>query len=295
MAHVWNTVPDTETNITPFQAEHGMACRTIAESVLQHPPAEGLPATASDLRTIAVSVNAFLEHISNVKAVEKAQTAIRLNAAGNSRIEYKVGDQVGFYLPPDDKAARAMGKKQKHMLQYVGPGEITEVLSPNNTSFRIRYQNRYYQRNVMHLSKYTSMNQVPGDLQVALDNEITVGCFIAVLDDSDDKLYHVAKVIDITDQHTTLHYYGTRGRQLRGCVWKALYIEPGSNHIVQHQLESLVRNWTRFTGVIDTRIRDDSLVILANLGFTDAMKINAATRKILNKTKYKHHRMGRTW
>ena len=88
-----------------------------------------------------------------------------------------------FYLPPDDKAARAMGKKQKHMLQYVGPGEITEVLSPNNTSFRIRYQNRYYQRNVMHLSKYTSMNQVPGDLQVALDNEITVGCFIAVLDD----------------------------------------------------------------------------------------------------------------
>ena len=75
---------------------------------LQHPPAEGLPATASDLRTIAISVNAFLEHIGNVKSVEKAQTAIRLNAAGNSRIEYKVGDQVGFYLPPDDKAARAM-------------------------------------------------------------------------------------------------------------------------------------------------------------------------------------------
>ena len=72
MAHVWNTVPDSETGITPFQAEHGMPCRSIAESILEHPPAEGLPATASDLRSIAVSVHAFNEHISNVKAVEKA-------------------------------------------------------------------------------------------------------------------------------------------------------------------------------------------------------------------------------
>ena len=27
MAHVWNTVPDSETGITPFQDEHGMPCR----------------------------------------------------------------------------------------------------------------------------------------------------------------------------------------------------------------------------------------------------------------------------
>ena len=114
MAHVWNTVTDSETGITPFQAEHGMPCRSIAESILQQPPAEGLPATADDLKSIAVSVHAFNEHISNVKAVEKAQTAIRLNASGNSRIHYQVGDQVGFYLPPDDKTAKAMGKKKKH-------------------------------------------------------------------------------------------------------------------------------------------------------------------------------------
>ena len=97
-----------------------------------------------------------MEAINNVKSVEKAQAAKRLNASGNSRIEYKVGDQVGFYLPPDDKAAKAMGKKKKHMLQYAGPGEIVKSLSPNNTAFRIRYQNRFYERNVMHLSKYTS-------------------------------------------------------------------------------------------------------------------------------------------
>ena len=96
MAHVWNTTPDSETGITPFEAEHGMPCRSIAESILQNPPSEGLPASADDLKSIAVSVRAFMEHITNVKAVEKAQTAIRLNAAGNSKIDYNIGDQVGF-------------------------------------------------------------------------------------------------------------------------------------------------------------------------------------------------------
>ena len=296
MAHVWNTVPDSETGVTPFQAEHGMPCRSIAESILQQPPAEGLPATADDLKSIAVSVNAFIEHISNVKAVEKAQAAIRLNANGTSRIQYNVGDKVGFYLPPSDEAAKAMGKKKKHMLQFVGPGEIVQVLSPNNTAFRIRYQGRHYERNVMHLSKYKSADIVPGDLQIAVDNEVTVGSFIAVLDDDSDTHYHVAKVIDITDEHTKLHYYGTKGRKLRGAKWVSLFHHPGTNEVIQHEPNhAYVRNWAMYTGTIDTRARDDSLVVLANLGLNPSMRLNAATKRLLERTKYKHHVIGRTW
>ena len=41
IAHVWNTVPDSDTNITPFEAEHGMKCRSVAESILQNPPQKG--------------------------------------------------------------------------------------------------------------------------------------------------------------------------------------------------------------------------------------------------------------
>ena len=116
--------------ITPFEAEHGMPCRTIAESILQQPPQEGLPASVHDLKSIAISVNAFIEQISNVKVVEKAQTAIRLNADGTSKVDYDLGDQVSFFLPPNEEAARAMVKKKKHILQYSGPGEIIEILSP---------------------------------------------------------------------------------------------------------------------------------------------------------------------
>ena len=294
IAHVWNTVPDSDTGITPFQAEHGMPCRSIAESILQQPPAEGLPATADDLKSIVVSVNAFMEQMTNVKAVEKAQTAIRLNADGTSRIQYRIGDQVSFYLPPSEEAAKSMGKKKKHMLQFVGPGEIVEVLSPNNTAFRIKYQGRHYQRNVMHLNKYTSPDQVPGDIQIALDPEVTVGSFVAVLDETGDARYHVAKVIDITDQNMMVHYYGTKSRQLRGAKWVSLYHHPGTNQIVQHEIQTYARNWTRLTGDIKTGPDDDSLVILANLGLTDTMRLNAVTKRLLNRTKYGHHILGRT-
>ena len=79
IVHVWNTTPDSDTNITLFEVKHGMKCRSIVESVLENPPPEGLPANADDLREIVTSVNVFIEQINNVKAVEKALTTIRLN------------------------------------------------------------------------------------------------------------------------------------------------------------------------------------------------------------------------
>jgi len=35
LTHVWNTVADSDTGITPFEAEHGMKCRGIAECILE--------------------------------------------------------------------------------------------------------------------------------------------------------------------------------------------------------------------------------------------------------------------
>ena len=88
-----------------------------------------------------------MEQITNVKDVQRSQTVLRLNADGTSRVEYKkvrVGDQVKFFLPLSEEAIRAMGKKKKHMIQFSGSVEIVEVLSPNNTTFRMLYQARHY-------------------------------------------------------------------------------------------------------------------------------------------------------
>ena len=291
MAHVWNTVPDSDTGITPFEAMHGMKCRSILDSIVDHPPKEGLPAKADDLRTIAVSVNAFIEAIKNVKAVEKAQTAQRLNSNGTSKVKYSLGDKVGFFLPPDQETAKRMNKKKKHILRYTGPGELVKSLSSNGTSWKILYKGRHYDRNVQHLTPYTAIDEVPAALQIAHDNTIWVGSFVAVIDNAEDRRYHIAQVVDMTDTNTTLHYMGTKSKTLRSAQWKLLYHHPGTGEVVTEQPANLIRNWMRFTGVIDTTTPEDSLIIQANIGFTDTMRVNAVSRDFLRRLPFKHHIM----
>jgi len=295
MAHVWNTVPDSDTGITPFEAQHGMKCRSVLDSVLENPPREGLPATAGDLRSIATSVNAFIEHIKNVKAVEKTQAALKLNADGTSKIEYNLGDKVGFFLPPDEETVRQMNKKKKHILRYVGPGELVEALSPNGTSWKILYKGRHYNRSVTHLTPYRARGEVPPALQVAHDDSVWVGSYVAVQDNSEDNYFHIGQVIDITDQLTTIHYMGTRSRNLRSAVWKKLYHHPGTRQVVNEQPENLIQNWTRFTGEVPTQHRNDSLIVLSNLGFIKNGILNAVSRNMLSRLPLGHHIMRRTW
>ena len=114
MTHVWNNTPDSDTGVTPFEAEHGMPMRGVAESLTENPPPEGLPADANDIEAIAASAHAYAELIRNIKAVEKTRAAERLNARGSSKIEYKIGDRVTFFLPPNDKQAKALLKNPKH-------------------------------------------------------------------------------------------------------------------------------------------------------------------------------------
>ena len=240
--HVWNCTPDSDTNITPFEAEHGMACRSIAESVLQNPPAEGLPASADDLKTITTAAAAFNEVISNIKAVERHNAAQKLNAYGQPLRDFAIGDKVTFYLPPSQKEAQKMGKNPKHMLQYQGPGIITESLSDNNTSFAIKYNNRTYKRNIIHISQHTSTQPVPANLQLHIDNSLNVGSFVAVLDNTNDDHYHLAKIMTVDDHTTTVHYYATYGKRLRSAVWKPLYQLPHTNQIVMTKPNTINRN-----------------------------------------------------
>ena len=118
-----------------------MSCRSVAESLVENPPVEGLPATACDLHRIAIAASAFNEVISNIKAYERANAGNNLNAYGQPLREFAVGDRVTFYLPPSQAEAEKMGKNPKHMLQYQGPVIITEALSNNNTSFAIKFNN----------------------------------------------------------------------------------------------------------------------------------------------------------
>jgi len=148
----------------------------------------------------------------------------------------------------------------------------------------------------MHISPYLTENVVPAQLQVYIDNTVSVGTFVAVLDSDTDIKYHIVKVIDIGEQTTTLHYYATRSKNLREALWRPLYAQPHTNKVVMENPNTIYRNHTLYTGNIDTKPIDDSLIILPNVGMTERMRIDKRSRMILkNKRRYTHHRLGLTW
>ena len=98
--HVWNTTPDSDTNVTPFEAEHDIPIHTVAQSLTENPPPEGLPADSNDLTTIERSHETYLKLLVNVKTVEKVIVTRNLNERGFTKITYQVGDRVTFFLSP---------------------------------------------------------------------------------------------------------------------------------------------------------------------------------------------------
>ena len=295
MEHVWNDAIDSETGVSPFEAEHGMPMRGVAEALLENPPREGLPACANDLRTIAKSARAYAEHLARVKAVEKALAAMRLNAKGYSKHEYHLGDRVAFFLPPTVKQAQALGKNPKHLLHFAGPAEIVESLSEHGTSWKLEYNGRQYRRNVMHMVPYRPDDFVEHQQRAVVDNTVYLNSYVAVLDNDDDDNYHVAKVIGLTAQETTLHYMGTSSKTLRSAKWRLMYHRLDGEGLQWDNPNTITHRHTPLTGTIDTRPIEDSLIILPNLGFTEQGRLNKDTQAVLNSYPQKHHVYRRTW
>ena len=148
----------------------------------------------------------------------------------------------------------------------------------------------------MHISPYKAELEVPPQLQVHIDTTVSVGTFVAVLDDSNDKRYHIAKVQDIGERLTQLHYHATKSRKLRNALWRPVYEQPHTNRYVMAAPDTIHRDDMKYIGTIDTRPPEDSLIILANVGMTNRMKVDARSREILRKMNgYSHHRLTQTW
>ena len=295
LEHVWNNTPDSETGVTPFEAEHGMPMRGVAESLLQDPPAEGLPATNNDLKSIAASAHAYAELLTNIKSVERTKAAMRLNSKGFAKRQFNIGDRVTFYLPPTQKQAETMGKNPKHMLQYAGPGELTKSLSPNGTAWQIWWNGRSYNRNIMHLNPYAPDAQVLHEQRAVQDNTVTVGTYVAVLDNTGDPNYHVAEVVAMTDQLTTLHYLGTSSNRLHSAVWRHMFHKPNNIGYRFSDRDNVALRDRKFTGSVQTLPMGQSLIVLPNLGFNDYMRLTKDTIRILRNLPETHHVYGSTW
>ena len=145
------------------------------------------------------------------------------------------------------------------------------------------------------MNKYRADIHVLDEQRAVQDNTVRVNSFVAVLDDSDDQNYHVAQVVDITDNLVTLHYLGTRGSRLRSAKWAPLYHSLDGTKLLFYTPNTITRNHRRLLGEIENKAIEDSLIILPNLGFTDHMRLSRDTVDILRRyPDYSHHVYKRT-
>jgi len=177
-----------------------------------------MEASADDLATIATSARAFHKIAAQSMALAKVLSAEKLNSKGKSKHLYKVGDKVTFYRPPSEKEAKTAGRKAKHIMQHRGPAVITHELSPNHTTFRLKYKGRTYERNVINMTPYNS-DETPHLYELTLDQTVTAGSFIAALDDDEDKLYHIAEVITVINEQIKVHCWGTTTTNIAQAKW----------------------------------------------------------------------------
>ena len=290
LEHVWNNTPDSDSGHTPFEIEHGMPMRGVAESLTEDPPDEGLPADANDFKAIAASAYAFAENLQQIKAIEKVRAAERLNERGFAIKRYHLHDRVTFYLPPSKEQAQSLSKNPKHCLQYAGPAVITESLSDNGTAWKLRWNGRTYMRNIMHMQPYVPDAHVLHEQRAVQDNTVQVGSYVAVLDSGEDDHYHMALVTDLTDQVTTLRYLGTGSNELRSAVWQWAY--HSANHFVMKTQDEPNK---QLVGSINTQPIGESLIILPNVGLDEHMRLTKDSREILRGFPEKHHVHGVTW
>ena len=290
LSHVWNTTPDTDSGLTPFQLEHGMRARSIPDAILEIPPKKIKPCNREDLIAITTSARAFRKTLNQVKAFEKTKDAITLNAKGYAKKHFAIGDKVAFHLPPTAEQAKALSKNPKHVLQWHGPAKITESLSKNGTTWRIKYCGSFYERHIKHMYKWQSFQHKEGWI---LDNTIAIGTFIAYRYKLTEKHYHIAKIIDITDGIATMWHHYTRSNQIKTAIWKPLYILPRTNTLSVKKPKVLNADNQKLTSNIEVTALQ-TIQIATNIAM-NKKQITQSSIDILEDTKLKHHVYRKTW
>jgi hypothetical protein len=116
-----------------------------------------------------------------------------------------------------------------------------------------------------------------------------------VLDDAEDKSYHVAEVLSVVNEQVNVHYWGTTTKKLETAKWA---------HSGQYQeltginLSATNTEERRCTGSFSINKDQGILVILLNLGMTPGQRINASCRKFRKEKGFLHHHTGvksQTW
>ena len=289
--HTWNTTPHTLLEITPFEAAHGLPAVSATE-VLARTPTERVEAMSRDSVTaLQAAAKANLQVIKQLRTHDKQ---MRARKANNTRAtqSFKLGDKVVFYIPPTEPMSKKKSnRKNKHILQYRGPGIITRVRTP--TTYDLTYKGKQYSRATSELRPYRAEEaprvEFPDDM--AAEEQIKPGSIVAYLEEEGDAYFHIGKVKSMGDTMKIIAH-ATTGKRLAVAIWKPL------QQIVKTEQYTLTSNGRRVQVPVYDDIPNDAietLIVAKELKIDTKGRLCPMSRTTLQLKGKNHHQLGKTF
>ena len=244
-----------------------------------------------EVSVIQQAAKATIQSIKQVRRHDKAMRALQANRT-RQRQQFQVGDRVAFYIPPDKKTIDRTGRKAKHLMQYRGPAEITNVRTP--TTYDLEYNGRKYSRATSELRPYRNRRSLQVDIPEYEDDEdeaISMNEYVAYIENEGDANFHVGKVKAV-GENIILDCYATTAPNLNNAIWKPLY------QIVANESYTLEANRRRHQiqvqDIIPTEAESE-IILVRKIKILPSGKLDKRSRVAVGRTGKSHHRLGNTF
>ena len=310
MEHTWNTTTKAATGSSPFELAHGLAARSVVDSLAPGPEySQPSSMDAEGIKALGTTARAFEELARQAQLRARSDHADKANNKGGPA-RLAVGDKVSFYIPPSAEEAKRAGRKMKHLPHFRGPAEIIGVLS--SSTYELEHHGRHYKRSIQELRKYRAEDP-PRELPMAnewasQEAELRKGSFIAFCetDDPDDIKFHVAEVVQVNhdEQMAKVRQFVTKAANINKAKWSPLHIwtrrDPANSSKWVHTYQMGGRPDAKFKPVLEevplldpaeefNYIRHNSLKMLKS------GKLAAKSCQQLTDLGLQHHRLGITY
>ena len=223
-------------NISPFEVFYGVPA---VNPYTTGPPTTDLDGPLPDVniddvksfaRAVQRSTAAFASLAKHHDEYVRLTTAERLNEHGNPR-DYSVGDSVKIYVPPSHAQMQAHNRPAKHLTAWRGPCRIVEKLSATAYQVQEEVTNRMFQRTLINLRPYRAAEPpAPPPFDPFYDDPLQLNELIAVRDTPDSQFY-VARITGLTPDSITVHYFGSRSRNLSQATFRPCFIHAATDTI----------------------------------------------------------------
>ena len=258
----WNVHEHDTIGMSPFAWIYGREAITLSQALIQRYDGKPTPGAifelAEEYRSLAKTHAAYMRKL----------YADRLNArSAGGKTEFDNGDLVRIYVPPGQDEIERRGRKAKHLYCWRGPCEVIEVLTSasGTKAYRTKHKitGRVFTRTIVNVEEWKGTSwTAPSPLQPDEFNleMLQVGDIAAVIDDKDDRAFHLIEVTEIGDNVKGLIYVQKNARNKQSSL-KSLKLYEGwqRSNVMLIPPKGNLSAYTRYNGSF--KLTRDSVLV----------------------------------